>query len=645
MSLHTLANYMAAHGRGPDTTLVHMAPTELASLQDLAQRHGGSLTINPHTGLPEAGFLSSLLPMALGAAAQFIPGMQGMGAGMIGAGIGAVHGLASGSLSQGLLAGMSAYSGAGLSGGLLGSGIAVENPAIEAKMKELQVAQAQAANKALSEQTRAIAEEQAAKLSQQLQQMQTTALNKESRGFMDNLSTAGKGLTGGFKNFYTSMGTTPGAFGPKTTLAAGAIPMVLSGIEDSQTSVPTVKSTDSDRGAYANSGATFHPNWVGPYDNKTPGGEKTYAMPYYGADGGLTHMADGGMAEGGMPQQDAYQEYMDYLNKNLPSGGLAPITPLPFKYTEAPAALSTAAVSALTPEYVAPMGTRGGGGLSFERREERDNPMSWMNLSEDAQASSLAASPGMLGFHEGVLNVWSGSPLGMIQNAFDPGRQNKERAMIANARGRIAADKAMQGFGGSLLGSTGAAPGSSTAPSLGANNNINPGWGSRDAGGRGFQGSGAAPGSSTAPAAGANNNANPGWGSRDAGGAGDARGGYLDNGKFDQRYANGGGITALAQGGMYNLGSYSDGGRLLRGPGDGVSDSIPATIGRKQPARLADGEFVIPARIVSEIGNGSTEAGARKLYAMMDRVQKARGNTMGKGKVAKNSRADRYLPA
>jgi hypothetical protein len=107
--------------------------------------------------------------------------------------------------------------------------------------------------------------------------------------------------------------------------------------------------------------------------------------------------------------------------------------------------------------------------------------------------------------------------------------------------------------------------------------------------------------------------------------------------------------TPMASGGIseahYNLGGYSDGGRLLRGPGDGVSDSIPATIGRKQPARLADGEFVVPARIVSELGNGSTEAGARKLYAMMDRVQGARGKTVGKGKVAKNSRADKYLPA
>jgi hypothetical protein len=107
------------------------------------------------------------------------------------------------------------------------------------------------------------------------------------------------------------------------------------------------------------------------------------------------------------------------------------------------------------------------------------------------------------------------------------------------------------------------------------------------------------------------------------------------------RRAAGGSISDAG----YNLGGYSDGGRLLRGPGDGVSDSIPAVIGKKQPARLADGEFVVPARIVSELGNGSTEAGARKLYAMMDRIQKARGKTVGKGKVAKNSRSEKHLPA
>jgi hypothetical protein len=108
---------------------------------------------------------------------------------------------------------------------------------------------------------------------------------------------------------------------------------------------------------------------------------------------------------------------------------------------------------------------------------------------------------------------------------------------------------------------------------------------------------------------------------------------------FVDKYAAGG----MAQGGLGSLGSYSDGGRLLKGPGDGVSDDIPAMIGKNQPARLADGEFVIPARIVSEIGNGSTDAGARKLYAMMDRIQKARGKTLKN--VAANSKADKHLPA
>ncbi len=101
--------------------------------------------------------------------------------------------------------------------------------------------------------------------------------------------------------------------------------------------------------------------------------------------------------------------------------------------------------------------------------------------------------------------------------------------------------------------------------------------------------------------------------------------------------------TALAGGG--HLGDYSDGGRMLKGPGDGVSDDIPATINGKQPARLADGEFVIPARIVSELGNGSTDAGAKRLYAMMDRIQEGRKKTVGKDKVAVDSKAKKHLPA
>ena len=105
--------------------------------------------------------------------------------------------------------------------------------------------------------------------------------------------------------------------------------------------------------------------------------------------------------------------------------------------------------------------------------------------------------------------------------------------------------------------------------------------------------------------------------------------------------AAGGGVM-YGSGGIANLGGYSDGGQLLRGPGDGVSDDIPATIGRRQPARLADGEFVVPARIVSELGNGSTDAGARKLYAMMDRIKKTRAKAIN---IAANTKADKHLPA
>ena len=87
-----------------------------------------------------------------------------------------------------------------------------------------------------------------------------------------------------------------------------------------------------------------------------------------------------------------------------------------------------------------------------------------------------------------------------------------------------------------------------------------------------------------------------------------------------------------ASGGIATLGSYSDGGRLLKGPGDGMSDNIPAQIGKHQPARLADGEFVVPADVVSHLGNGSTDAGAKKLYSMMDNIRKARTGRKTQGK-------------
>ena len=100
----------------------------------------------------------------------------------------------------------------------------------------------------------------------------------------------------------------------------------------------------------------------------------------------------------------------------------------------------------------------------------------------------------------------------------------------------------------------------------------------------------------------------------------------------------------MAGGGLAGLNAFKSGGepRFLKGGGDGMSDDIPATIGDRQKAALSDGEFVIPADVVSHLGNGSSRAGAKKLYSMMDNIRKAR---TGKKRQAPEVRADRYMPA
>ena len=101
---------------------------------------------------------------------------------------------------------------------------------------------------------------------------------------------------------------------------------------------------------------------------------------------------------------------------------------------------------------------------------------------------------------------------------------------------------------------------------------------------------------------------------------------------------------AMAHGGIADLGGYSKGGNLLAGPGDGVSDDIPASIAGKQPARLAAGEYVVPSRIVSELGNGSTDAGAKRLDAMVQKINAGRAKTLGGKKYAADTRAYKHLP-
>lgn len=94
---------------------------------------------------------------------------------------------------------------------------------------------------------------------------------------------------------------------------------------------------------------------------------------------------------------------------------------------------------------------------------------------------------------------------------------------------------------------------------------------------------------------------------------------YTEENARGMQYAAGG-LAGMAQG------------RYLGGPTDGMADKIPARIGNKQEARLSHGEFVIPADVVSHLGNGNSEAGAKRLYAMMDKVRTARTGTKKQGK-------------
>jgi hypothetical protein len=687
-----------------------MAPKEVAGLQELAQRHGGSLTTNPHTGLPEAGFLESLLPMALGAGAMMLPGMQGIGAGYIGAGLGAIEGLRTGSLKQGLLAGLGAYGGASMAGGLLGSGAMSADSLAEAK--ELQIAQADAANKALGARAQQEAAQEAARLSAKIAQQQADTLlaNQSGKSFMDslssNFSTAGKGFSNGFGNFSNSVGMGPGSIGLKTALGAAAIPAVMGAYDDSkEQGAPAQKTNDSDLGAYAKSGAQFYPNYVGPYENKVRGGEYTYARPYYGAEGGAVGMADGGvtgMAMGGIPQRDAYQEYMDYYNNAFPPLSKEATTVAPFKYPEP----TVAAPAPATPFLQAPVynntqpQTGGSGGQTAEQRAEREKawstPQDYLSIDRyDPEATARVtktenAEPGdrYAPARETVKDVQSNESMAAMGPAERAMHMADVRAIspirtgVYDAFTNIGvlpiAAKVYENFKYGDLGRP-LPPGAPKAPVR----DVQPGeFNLTPAGVQAVVAASNAAANKTygnsAPSGPANDGrADPSgvggtsYGAVDAGYTGGseaatgglstlhgfehmARGGnvhgnlrppaaFFQKGKFTTQPAK-----MYADGGIsdtYNLGSYSDGGRLLKGPGDGVSDSIPATIGKGQPARLADGEFVIPARIVSEIGNGSTEAGARKLYAMMDRIQAGRKKSVGRGKVAVNSRADRYLPA
>jgi hypothetical protein len=481
-----------------------MTKGEINSLQTLAKANGGSLTINPHTGLPEAGFLSNILPVVAGAAAMYFTGgtaaplIAGMSnAAVIGGGIGALQYARTGSLNKGLMAGMGAYGGAGLAGGLMGAGAsAVQQGALNQSAAEsARLGMSQAPFDAAANE----------------------AVTGASKSELMSKGIGSLGQPGGFTNLSNTMAASGGPSLGRAGFAAAA-PMLLQ-TTTQQPQTPVGDNVMPQRLQYnAGAATTTPPPDVPGYNNlgQDFGRQQSY-FPNAGYQNITPEQAKQmrGYAEGGL---NLSGEYSRDLNNDLEN--------------------------------------------TYSRAERKNDKETMRSVKSEAALRERLKNPKMYA---------GGGPVEAMSNA---------NAVGANT-GYPQAD---------INKATYATPWQTPVSQ-------NVVQGTADAGVNSMTG--------------------------------------------EQNEFARGGLSAAAS----HLGDYSDGGRLLKGPGDGVSDSIPATIGNKRPARLADGEFVVPARIVSELGNGSTEAGARKLYAMLDRVQAARKKSIGKDKVAKNSRADKLLPA
>jgi hypothetical protein len=607
------AQGLASLGRGPDSMLVHMAPGEVKSLQQLAMAHGGSLTINPETGLPEAGFLSKILPMVLGAGAMMIPGVGPlMAAGLVGGGYAA----ATGSMKKGLMAGLGAYGGAGIGSALAGAGAGAAGAA--------GTAGAAGAPELLGFAGEAAAAQPAVGL------LDGTAAN------FQNMGAGAKGLltTEGRNAFLgnaASKGVEATGIGGLKGLGMAGL-SALTPMMDTTTKQPEIKSDANMGQRYQFNAGTQTPTAapdVPGYENQGQnfGKEQRYFNPSYDQIDNEAAKKMYGFASGGpveaMSNANAIGMNTGYPQADIRTGAYA--TPYQQPISR----------DMIQPQFA------GGGSINLQGTFS----------SGGGQGGASSPAQQTLPF-VGSNNAPSMTPAVMPENQLFKGMPSSDGfsgmpgGLQALLKGPMFQGMAFAG-GGSI---------DTNAPQNGLFKNLLPPGGMQS-------------GTSNAAVGGYSFDPVTQKYTQNASGAGDSSGDPSSNGLIGRLLAQAdmqGGSSgyaynpttqkfaakegsdatpAMAQGGISNLGDYSDGGRLLRGPGDGISDSIPAMIGKKQPARLADGEFVVPARIVSELGNGSTEAGARKLYAMMDRVQKARGKTVGKGKVAANSRAEKHLPA
>jgi hypothetical protein len=598
MNPQNAAQGLAGLGRYGDSTLVHMQPREVAGLQALAQANGTSLSTNPDTGLPEAfdlgGVLEAAIPIAAGA---FLgPAGAGIGGGfftganaalMSGLTVGALTtALSGGDLGKGLMSGLGAYGGAGLGGNLASAGKGVTD----------------------SVQQTALNNEMAMKAAGSIPTQSAMTSNVVGQGGMNiGQSFTDDILAGGMPN--ANIGSN------LTGQGAGA-------------GVYTDTNLGANMGQVIRPESGFQNAMTGARNLTTPEGWNAFKAA--GGSGGQLAMLGGSALLGGVEEKDIYGKpikpqldtYDPYATLNLGGPSSKGESGLRLLASGGPVSFAKGGAS-----------MKGGGSGAMEGA----TPIT-VSVSGGSSAGNYPAARFMGGIGQSI----QPSQLGLFA---DQSRIDEVRAEQAAAQRRLGnfGLGALSGFGMSNLGGMGGM----NQPYMGMGGMNQPYMGMGGMG-QAYQPRNAAPVESIDHLnLGKHNSLRLATGGTIQGGGNMDLYGTSDNlvnppisqdgygvGRLD-RLAR---TSADASAGQYQ---FKDGG-YLDGAGDGMSDSIPATIEGKQPARLADGEFVIPADVVSHLGNGSTKAGAKQLYKMLDKIRSARTGTKKQGK---QINPNKFMPA
>ena len=586
MALHSTAQGLASLGRHGDSVLVHMQPQEVAGLQALAKSQGTSLTVNPNTGMPEAfnlgGFFRSLLPtlIGIGTGGAGLPLYAGIAAG---AGVGALTNKDD-PLMGALMGGLGGYGGQGIGSSLFGAGASTAPAAATTAQTGAAGTGAQVGQNIGTQLTNA-----GANISDPLvqdlikQQVNSSVATIPQQGMFNAATVNPATMATNLPYQNAQLGATQ--FIPGSGPNMGQVNPVT----------PNPAATLNTSGGYKPFGDIAMENLSQTgrgFGNVLSGDEAALsafrkgmgAETNFGAFG-KSMLPVGGAVLGGIEPSDLGYggPSIDEIRKKTKYRGPSGQLNLDYNYNQ-----DTGEYEGLPPLQLATGGqvdlnTSVGGGIS-----------DLYNRPEGATTQSISSD---------------GYGMGRLDRLSQEGSLAKAADMFYAQGGPVSfADGGDTGMNLDKLPSLNlnivSKPSESSPKETPLNENILGNFGRMGSiipVGIGIQGGGSSQGmAAPRPTSYALN---------------------LNSGKQEAQYAQGG---------------------YLNGQGDGMSDSIPATIEGKQPARLADGEFVIPADVVSHLGNGSSKAGSKRLYAMLDKVRRAR---TGHTKQGKQINPAKYMPA